>query len=69
MRMIDLLLDKDVSVVETVKIPALVEEREIEYCEKDLFDIYIMTWRAPKKIPTSLPLIENSSNLIVIGIQ
>ena len=56
MRMIDLLLQNEVSLIETVKIPALIEERQDEYCEKDLLDIYIFTWKAPKKIPTSLPL-------------
>ena len=32
-------------------------------------DIYIFSWKAPKKIPSSLPLIANNSHLVVIGIQ
>ena len=69
MNLIDLLLEKDVAKVETVTIPGMVEERKVEFCSKDLLDIYIWTWKAPKKIPSSLPLIQKNGQLLVIGIQ
>lgn len=69
MNLIDLLLEKEISKVETVTIPNLVEGRKVEFCSKDLLDIYILTWKAPKKIPSSLPLIQNNGQIVVIGIQ
>ena len=32
-------------------------------------EVYIFTWKAPKKPPKSLPLFPNTPKIIVIGIQ
>ena len=47
----------------------MIEERAIEFCHKQIIDIYLFTWKPPKKLPPSLTLFPNTSDLIVVSLQ
>lgn len=47
----------------------MIKEREEEFCDKKIVDLYLFSWKSPKKMPTSLTLFPNSSDLLAISIQ
>jgi hypothetical protein len=67
MRLVGLLLGEPPR--DKITVGSLIKERENEFLVRETHEVYIFTWKAPKKPPKALPLFPNSAKLIVVAIQ